>query len=288
MKTKAFFLIALTAAMMTSCMKPIRMITESAKNELKALHEYRDSEKWGKVIEKDIEFEGLEFCKIQIDGNVEVHFTQDSICSVKAFGNEKAIEQYQFMCNTSSEGLKTLVVNLKDFAYDKTKENHNVNKDTPAITVFVSAPTMNDVTVYGAGDINFENDLTQAESLNIEINGAGDFDAKEMELANFKATINGAGDISIKKIICEGNADMIINGAGDIDSKVKCSNAFLQVNGAGNVGLNVECNELTAQCNGAGDIKLKGECNKLIKSDGPLSGIDSRNLRVNDKVEIEK
>jgi len=284
MKTKAFFLVALTAALMTSCMKPIRMITESAKNEIKAQHEYRDSEKWGKVVEKQIEFESLAFSQLKIDGSVEVYFTQDSICSVKAYGNEKAIDEYVFKCN-DEDG--SLIVTLKKFENDKNAK-HNIDKDTPAITIYVSAPSLTKTSLNGAGDIKVEGSLKQTEDFTIDINGAGDFDAKELEVASFNAVVNGAGDISIKDIKCDNNTKFVINGAGDVDAKLKCANAKVQVNGAGDIKLDVKCNDLTAECNGVGDIKLKGECNKLKKNDGAIGGVDSRNLKVNNKVDIEK
>ncbi len=289
MKTRSFIIVAVLASLlMTSCKNAIKQITEQAKHEIKENHEYRDSEKWGKVVEKEIGDSTQMFQKIQIDGNVEVVFTQGDVCKIKAYGNEKAIDEYQFSTENNVDNTITQVINLKNFSYEKNKENHNVDKNTPAITVYITAPRLEDITVYGAGDIKFDSDLAQEENLSITINGAGDVDVENVEIGAFECTINGAGDITAESIKCSGNADFTINGAGDIDTKLKCENAKLQVNGAGDIGLNVKCNELIANCNGVGDIKLKGECNQLIKSDGAIGGIDSRNLKVNGNVKIEK
>lgn len=288
MKTRHFIIIALAALTLSSCKNAIKSISETARQEFKAQHDYRDSEKWGKVVETEIFTSGYTFDNLQIDGNVEVVFTQDSIYSIKAYGNEKAIDEYQFMNNTNSDGTITEVVNLKGFEWNSTKENHNVTKDTPAITIYVTAPSIKNITVYGAGDIEFDSDYKHESAFSLDINGAGDFDAKEFEVVTFKANINGAGDISIKNVKCKGNADFLINGAGDIDTKLKCENAKLTVNGAGDIDLDVKCNMLTAECNGAGDIKLKGECDMLIKSDGPIGGIDSRDLKVNGSIKTKK
>lgn len=288
MKTKALILLALVAMSMTSCKNAIREISEQAKQEFKRSHEYRDSEKWGKVVEKEIGDENITFDNLQIDGNVEVIFTQDSTYSIKVYGNEKAIDEYQFSTNNNDDGTITEVVTLKGFEWNATKENHNITKDTPAITVYVTAPSLTGITVYGAGDISIDEALSQKKPFRLEVNGAGDFDAEEMDVESFTASINGAGDIDIKEIKCKYNAEFVINGAGDLDAKVKCENAKLEVNGAGDVDLNIKCNVLTASCNGTGDIKLKGECNKLTKSDNAIGGIDSRDLTVNGKIENGK
>lgn len=287
MKTKVFILIALVAMTMASCKNAIKEISQQAKQEFKDKHNYRDSEKWGKVITKDIA-DSTSFSNIQVNGNVDVHITQGNIASVKAYGNEKAIEEYQFMFNTDNDGCTIFVVNLKDFSWDATKENHNVNQNTPAITVYVTVPSLENITVYGAGDIDISKAFKQTNNLHVEINGAGDFYAKDLTLSRLLIMINGAGDVNIKKSECTGNVDFEVNGAGDIDVKTKCANASVIVNGAGDVDLNAKCNVLTAQCNGVGDIKLKGECNELRKSDGAVGGINSKDLKVNGKVEILK
>lgn len=274
----------MVAMMATSCKYSIKEISQKAKQEFKDKHNYRDSEKWGKVITKEIT-DSATFSSIQINGNVDVHITQGDTVSVKAYGNEKAIDEYQFLFNTDNDGCSTFVVNLKDFKYDRTKENHNVTQNTPAITVYVTVPSVKNITVYGAGDIDFKEKFKQDDELKVEIYGAGDFEAKDLKVSHLIININGAGDVTIKDSKCKGNADFNVNGAGDIDVKTECADASVIVNGAGDVELDVKCNVLTAQCNGVGDIELKGECNRLIKSDGAVSGINSRDLTVKGKIE---
>lgn len=277
---KALFIATLAALSLSSCnfSSKIKDMTSLAKEEMKAQHEYRDSEKWGKVVEKDINI--TDFSSIQIGGAVDIVFTQGDSCSVRALGNEKAIENYQFFLNNDE-----LVVNLEGFSWEK--GNKNITQDTPAITVFITAPSLNGITLYGAGDISVADSLSQTENLSIDVYGAGDINLKSVSINNLTINISGAGDVSIKDATCLGNAKFSVQGAGDIDSKVKCANAAVSVKGAGDVDLDVECNELTAECLGAGDIKLKGECNVLRKKEGPIGGIDSRKLEVKNKTTIK-
>lgn len=277
---KALFIATLAALSLSSCnfSSKIKDMTSLAKEEMKAQHEYRDSEKWGKVVEKDINI--TDFSSIQIGGAVDIVFTQGDSCSVRALGNEKAIENYQFFLNDNE-----LVVNLEGFSWEK--GNKNISQDTPAITVFITAPSLNGITLYGAGDISVADSLSQTENLSIDVYGAGDINLKSVSINNLNINISGAGDVSIKDATCQGNAKFSVQGAGDIDSKVKCANAAVSVKGAGDVDLDVECNELTAECLGAGDIKLKGECNVLRKKEGPIGGIDSRKLEVKNKTTIK-
>lgn len=277
---KALFIATLAALSLCGCnfSSKIKDMTSLAKEEMKAQHEYRDSEKWGKVVEKDINI--TDFSSIQIGGAVDIVFTQGDSCSVRALGNEKAIENYQFFLNDNE-----LVVNLEGFSWEK--GNKNITQDTPAITVFITAPSLNGITLYGAGDISVADSLSQTENLSIDVYGAGDINLKFVSINNLAINISGAGDVSIKDATCLGNAKFSVQGAGDIDSKVKCANAAVSVKGAGDVDLDVECNELTAECLGAGDIKLKGECNVLRKKEGPIGGIDSRKLEVKNKTTIK-
>lgn len=282
-----YLAIAFIAAMlMTSCNKIGQISMESAKMAIKtanATHEYRDSEKWGKVTEKMISNEETFFNAIQVNGNVEVILTQDTTCTIKAIGNEKAIEEYQFMFNTDSTTSTTeLVANLKNYTWNA---NKSVDAVTPAITLEVSAPSLHGIVVYGAASIKVKSDIKQNNDFTVRINGTGDVDTKKLDIENLYIEINGAGDIKIKEAKCQGNATFQIDGAGDADADIECANLKTIVNGAGDINFKVKCNELQAECNGAGDIKLKGECHTLIKSDGPLGGIDSRELKTT-KVDI--
>ena len=276
---------ALAVFSMTSCTNNIKLPTKEQRENLKAMHEYRDSEKWGKVVEQDKGSEA--FNTLTTHGNVEIVYTQDSVYSVKVYGNEKAIENYLFSYNTNQEGSVDLNIYCQGAEFNRL-HNGAISKDTPAITVYVTSPQLEGITTYGAGDIQIKNDLKQDANLNIYMVGAGDLNISSIQVDQLNVTIDGAGDLDIKKAICQGNADITINGAGDLDAKIKSANTRLEIDGAGDAKIDVNCNELHALCKGVGNIKLKGECNKLYKNDNLMGSVDSRNLKVNDKIEDNK
>lgn len=281
MKTKFLFIAALTALTFTSCdiKSKLQNATALAKEEYKAMHEYRDSEKWGKVIEKDIKT--ADFERIQINGAVDIIYTQGDSCTVRVYGNEKAIEKYQFFTNDDQ-----LVVGLENYKWES--RDIHISQESPAITVLITSPSISQITVYGAGDINLGDSLSQSSNLYINVNGASDITGKHIDINNLDIIVNGAGDVTLKKVTCQSNANLTVNGAGDVEAKIKCANAKTVVNGAGDIDLDVKCDELSAECNGAGDIKLKGECKTLNKKDGIASSIDSRDLKITGKTNLKK
>jgi len=245
--------------------------TKAARQEQKAAREYRDSGKWGKAVSK--EFDLADFAAIRTEGHVEIIYMQDDAYSVKVFGNEEAIKQYELAID---EAKRQLDINLKDYHYDAASISRD---EIPGITVFITTPALEDVHVYGEGDVEIKSDIRQQCDLNITVRGAGDVDTKDIEALGLNIDINGAGDVKLKKAVCRGNATFTLNGAGDVNAKVECANASIEVNGEGDVELKVKCNELTARCNGTGDVELKGECNVLNKKDGVAGSIDSRGLK---------
>ncbi|MBQ9640098.1 MAG: DUF2807 domain-containing protein [Bacteroidaceae bacterium] len=244
----------------------------SNKQEAKAAQEYRNSSKWGKATSKEIDTR--DFRAIRTEGHVEIIYIQDSVYSVKAFGNEKAIEQYEFN-RTEAGGL--LEIKLKDYHYD---EAGNFDEDIPGISVFITSPTLADVHIYGEGDVEIKKELRQQVGLNIWVDGKGDVDIKDIETALLNIEVNGKGDVKVKRAQCRGNAVFRLNGQGDVNAKLECANTQIEVNGQGDVKLKVKCNELTAICNGQGDITLSGQCNTLNKRDGAAAAINSRDLQV--------
>ena len=254
-----------------------QQLSEMELLEQAAVADYRDSEEWGQVIGDEIEV--LDFSSVRTEGHVEIVYTQGTACSVKAFGNEKAIAQYDFDVDEDTEVLN---IKLKDYHYDG---SGNFNERVPGITVLVTTPVLERMEVFGAGDVEIESDLEQEEGLCIVVSGKGDVDTKVLDVQSLDIEINGSGDVKVKKATCGGDIGFKLNGRGDLDAKVKCRNVSIEVNGEGDVDLKVKCKELTAKCMGRGDVELSGECKTLNKQDGAAGSINSRELKV-DKINL--
>lgn len=231
--------------------------------------EFRDSEKWGKVITKPLDLS--EFTHIYLSGNADINFKQGDSLIVKVYGNEKAIEMNDIF--------------VEDGALHVSKKDGKSN--LPNIKLYVTAPTVESICVAGAGDIDLKNDIHLPNDLFITVSGAGDVEIDKLTCQWFSVMLSGAGDFSAKKINSN-KADISISGAGDVDADIKATNISIQVSGAGDANLKVACENVTAIASGAGDITLKGECAHISKSASGMSGIDSRDLKVKNNIDIRK
>ena len=97
MKTKKLFMLMLVAGVMfslSSCDRAIRKIVDTALEDV-LNHDYKDSEKLGPVVTRDIE--SGNFTKIITHGAVKVEVAQDSVCRLQVYGNEKSVENYDIV-----------------------------------------------------------------------------------------------------------------------------------------------------------------------------------------------
>jgi len=239
--------IAVAAVMTTSCgmsSHDIKLILNGSED----ADGYRDSGKWGEVIDKTINTD-QQFNAILINGGCNVDFTQSDSISLVAHGNENAIEAYEIKVKDS-----TLVISKK--------KEFNKTVTLPKITLNISHPEINDVF----------------------INGAGDMESKKIECEGFSINVNGAGDFISKKITCNKKAEFTISGAGDIDSNVKAQKVNTTISGAGDAKVEVDCTDLYVTVMGAGEIELKGKCINFHRGTTNFNSIDSKKLQYKKKI----
>lgn len=266
------------AAMISSCGQQTNNSTEKKnKHEVRAVNSYLDSSRWGKAMAQDVN--AGDFDAFKSEGQIEVVFKQTDVCVVKTVGHEKSLALYEVDVKEIN-GKKLLEVRLKDGVEEK-------YDNIPTITLLLGAPILREVTVAN-GDVELKGSIIQNEDLSMYIRDEGDVIIKDLEVGNLKMVIDGKGDVTIKKIKCDGDADLLINDEGDIEGKVRCKNAKLQTNGSGTIDLNLKCKELTAICNGRGDIELKGECSVIKKKESAFGSVDSRKMIADKVILLEK
>jgi len=251
--------------------------------------EFRDSKKWGKVVQKDIQLSA--FDAIASWASVDVRYIQSDSLRVVAEGNEKAIECYKFeVVEDSTETIASTCLNI-------TWDQQSYSSSTPAIILYVYAPTLFNVSLEGEGNFDVE-DSIYLENLNINIKGAGDVsiyslacndfsinmnsagDAtiRRIKADNMSVTVNGSGDINIKKAKLKGLASLITQGAGDIDGEIKADDILAYSKGAGCIEIEVDCDAITVISTGAGDVEIEGFTHTLTKNREGLGGIKTRHL----------
>lgn len=241
-----------------------------------------DSKKWGKVVSKELDLQ--DFNAIHTYSNVDIIYTQGNEYRVCVEGNEKAIECYQIDIN---DGILT----------DQTVKN--ASGTIPSVRLRVTAPMLNEIKISGAGDVDIKK-KSKFEALTIDISGAGDLDINSMECGKLTVEVSGAGDIKAQNIQCSsatvsisgagdadfrsltstGNIEFYCSGAGDIDASVQCPALQIKSNGAGDMDIDAECEFIDAESSGTGHIELNGYTRELRRSEGGLSKIDTKDLRV--------
>ena len=249
MKTKRFFMLTLAATAMLSLVSCDRAAIKLAKAALEEVmdYDYEDSKEWGPVVTCDLNLG--DFTKLNSHGSVKFEVTQDTVCRLQVYGNEKRIEAYDIKVE---DGV---------LSAEHRGGNDKITKDTPRITLLVSVPMLEYIRVHGAGEIDLNGQIRQTKPLEIQVNGAGDIEINDLEAPELKVTVSGAGDVDVNKAKCTDNVLFTVNGAGDVD-------------------LTVQCDVLRVTVSGAGDIDLKGQTRKLYKSAGRASTVDTDELKV--------
>ena len=248
MQTKNIFLALMliaSAACLVSCdkimNKAMEAMMESAFN-----HDYQDSEKWGNVV--TLELPALAFHEVELSGAVRLEYTQDSTYSVQVYGNEKAIEAYSI---TSEDD--ELEASLKD-------GSGSVNKNTPAITLRLTAPFLTEIKAMGASEVIFMDSVNQDKELDVNLSGAGKVDFKGLKTKELDMTISGAGEVHMNDLSCVKDVEINLSGAANIDSRIECRKLKLKMNGAGGGKLDIHCQQARVSASGAANVTLSGEC----------------------------
>lgn len=252
--------------------------------------DFRDSEQWGKVIEKDLELNG--FYNILSTTSAEIKYIQSDTFKVTVMGNEKAIDAYTLEVFDDEGPVNGLPHSLV------VKANQKYTRWTPAILVLVKAPTLLSVILKGSGEFIIEDSVyindfhldisgagdaelgaVNAENVVIQMNGAGDLSLRKLKANRLTVNVNGAGDATFKKAKLKEEANFYTYGAGDIDGEVTADKILAISTGAGGIDLEVDCQSITAVSSGAGDVELEGTTNVLRKSRMALGGIKTRHLK---------
>lgn len=281
-----------TLGMMVSCNEMSQQIGDIVKDNIEGkARQLRDSQTWGKVIIHDYDDELGDalpsVCAIETEGMADIYFTQSDTVHVKAVANEKVLEAYDISIREGG----TLSIRYSDKA-------RNVGK-MPAIYLYVSAPTLQQLAIAAAGDFHLTSPLTQNEdlaiavsgagdvdiendiacgALAIAISGAGDIDLRHADCRNANIAVSGAGDVTMKKLKARDNVTLTISGAGDVDAKVRCQQFSMEASGAGDADINVKADVAKVAATGAGDVELEGKVRRLVRRKSGFSSLSTKKL----------
>ena len=183
---------------------------------------------------------------METSGAIRLEYTQDSTYSVQVYGNEKAIEAYTI---TSED--EELVASLKE-------GTGTINKNTPAITLRITAPFITEIQASGASDIILKDSISQDKELDINIGGAGNVKMDNLSLTE--------------------NLEVITTGAANLEGRVECHKLKLKMSGAGSGNLDIHSKQARLTLSGAVNVTVSGECHDFAYAATGSSSVKKEGL----------
>lgn len=123
-------------------------------------------------------------------------------------------------------------------------------------TAEIIVPSLSALDLSGASDIEIHGDVT-GDSFAVQVAGAGNIVADNLNVKGFTTQISGAGNVEIKGGTVQ-SASFVISGAGKISSfPLQAADVTIGISGAAKADITAT-KTLNVDINGAGKVKYKG------------------------------
>lgn len=183
------------------------------------------------------------FRGIASSGSFDVKITMGSKESLRLEGDDDVIND-----------IETKVENGILKIRNKKQGNWNWRSVRNKVTIYITAKSLNSITLSGSGDISV-NGVVKASKLTNILSGSGSI-SLTADADEYSGTLSGSGELDIR-----GSADKAIiriAGSGDFDGKdLKTLETDIKVSGSGNATIRAE-KHLNAVVSGSGDISYIG------------------------------
>jgi hypothetical protein len=205
------------------------------------------------IITKEVALKGI--TAIHNEGSMFVVYRQSPETKMVIKGADNLVPLVDY----SLEGGKLTVKLRKHIAiiYPTSIQN---NARREVLTVYVYAPSVNELTLTGSGDLVVDKQLS-VDNLNLTLEGSGDIKTGRVVCKNdMNATLNGSGDIRLGRVECGSAFNCSLQGSGDIDvlNEAVANTANYQLNGSGDLDINASTSiQMKANLQGSGDLKIK-------------------------------
>ena len=168
------------------------------------------------------EIEVGEFDRISIPSFVDVYYTQTSgEQSVTLTCDENLFKHYK--------------IEVRDGKLVADCENFCRNKIDTYLTV--CSTVLNEVKLSGSGDLHIEDTLKTEDNFTIEVNGNGDVEIDNLQVASATIRNSGSGDIEVDNITAE-SIKISTSGSGDCTLECKDSGTLdIKISGSGDVNI---------------------------------------------------
>ena len=201
-----------------------------------------------------------EFKNVEVGGAAKVLVSQGDHSSVKIETDENLLQYIE----VSQVGDKVEI-----------REKHGYNlKPTHDIRIYVTAPVFRSIDASGACDILGQSKITNPESLEMHVSGAGDI-KMDIDAPQLSAEVTGSGSIYLKGQTKDVTLDL--TGAGHAHCfDLLAENTKVEISGAGSAEVYASV-KLDAQVSGAGDVRYKGnasDVNQHVSGAGSVKKAD--------------
>lgn len=215
------------------------------------------------------------FTSLNNASNCDIHFTQSDTYKVTLKATPAWYDHHSVSVENGALTIKS----------DKYKNQKGVTvlfvNDNQGAEMWISAPSLDEVSLSGSGDLTFDNDY-KGKSLSIIRTGSGDTNTKNVSLTgDFKYSVSGSGDADMGSVKAK-NASFSVFGSGDVKSGlVDVANTELTISGSGDADLNFSnCGNADVSVTGSGDVTLSGELQTLGKHVSGSGDVDTARLRL--------
>lgn len=215
------------------------------------------------------------FTSLNNASNCDIHFTQSDTYKVTLKATPAWYDHHSLKVENG-------VLTIKS---DKYKGHEGVTvlfiNDGQRAEMWISAPSLDEVSLSGSGDLSFDSDFS-GKGLSIIRTGSGNTSANNVSLTgDFKYSVSGSGDADMGSIKAK-SASFSVFGSGDVKSGLAdVANTELTISGSGDADLNFSnCGNADVSVTGSGDVTLSGELQTLGKHVSGSGDVDTSRLRL--------
>lgn len=160
------------------------------------------------------------FHSIEVESVASVYFTQSNTYSLRVEGEKKWVNQTK--C-TVKDGVLLIM-----WAEKGKKTTKNVN----GLSIYVSAPDLQEVTIEGVGSFNCKSRLN-LKDVKFDVEGVGSLNVADLHARNVKIDLEGVGSGELT-VDCD-QLDASVEGVGSLTLSGKARSAHISKDGIGSV-----------------------------------------------------
>lgn len=194
------------------------------------------------------------FSSISLTLSADVYLTQGTTQKIEIEGDKNSVAEVL----TKVDG-NTLKITTRD----------TFHGNLGNITVYITVPEIEGLSVSGSGDIIAQSDI-RTDEMDMSVSGSGSIKLKELKSRETSATITGSGNINIASGEAQSELEVVITGSGSFSADgMSAVEADVTITGSGSAKVNA-VKELNTNITGSGSVGYKG--NPIVNANSTGSG----------------